>query len=96
VRADPRETPPEFLFGLQSGGKLVQRQVGLSQRSGRSSRDVIFEAAQLRPDLKVILTSAYSQEISMAALSSPAICGFIRKPFQFADLMRTLKSVLPS
>jgi PAS domain S-box-containing protein len=55
---------------------------------GASSAQVA-EAAQKRSDIRVILTSAYGQEMVTAPLSSQ-ICGFIRKPFQLADLVRTL------
>jgi two-component system cell cycle sensor histidine kinase/response regulator CckA len=63
---------------------------------GRSSREVIAEAEQARPDLKVILTSAYSEEMVMATMSSPLIRGFIRKPFQLGDLLQTFRNVLSS
>jgi PAS domain S-box-containing protein len=61
---------------------------------GPSSRDVITEANQARPDSKVILTSAYSEEMVMATMNSPLICGFIRKPFRFGDLLQTFQKVL--
>ena len=63
---------------------------------GRTSRDVVDEATQVRPDLKVILTSAHSEEMVMATMSSPLIRGFIRKPFQFGDLLQTFRNVLSS
>ena len=60
---------------------------------GASSREIIAEAVNAKPDIKVILTSAYSQEIARS-MSSPQIHSFIRKPFQFADLLKTLRSSL--
>ena len=57
---------------------------------GASSAQVVAEAAQARPDIKVILTSAYSQEMVTAPLSAPQICGFIRKPFQLGELVKAL------
>ena len=42
---------------------------------------MVDEASQVRPDSKVILTSAYSDEMVMATMNSPVIRGFIRKPF---------------
>ena len=61
---------------------------------GASSAQVVAEAAQARPDIRVILTSAYSAEMLRAPLSAPQIRGFIRKPFQFRDLVKVL--ALPS
>ena len=63
---------------------------------GASSQEVVAEAAQARPDSKVILTSAYSEEIAMATMNAPPVRSFIRKPFQFGDLVQTLRNVLSS
>jgi DNA-binding NarL/FixJ family response regulator len=61
---------------------------------GPSSRDVAAEYAKARPDAKVILTSAYSEELARARF--PQLRGFIRKPFHLADLVKILRSTLSS
>ena len=61
---------------------------------GVSSRDVFEEARHMRPDLKVILTSAYSPETVNASFAGLAIEGFIRKPFQMVDLVGLLEDAL--
>ena len=58
---------------------------------GASSSQVAAEVAQVRSDIRVILTSAYSQEMLIAPLSTPQIYGFVRKPFQLGDLVKTLR-----
>jgi PAS domain S-box-containing protein len=63
---------------------------------GISSRDVVVEAANVKPNIKVILTSAYSQEAITRAMSHPQVRTFIRKPFQIGDLMKALRSSLSS
>jgi len=63
---------------------------------GSLSREVIAEASRLQPDAKVILTSAYSEQMVMATMNSPLIRGFIRKPFQLGDLLQTFRNVLSS
>jgi signal transduction histidine kinase len=63
---------------------------------GASSAEVIAEAAKIRPDIRVILTSAYSEEMVTVALPVSHICSFIRKPFQLADLVKTLRRVSPA
>jgi len=63
---------------------------------GASSQDVLAEAVQARPSIKIILTSAYSEETARMVLNGPQIGGFVRKPFQFEQLVRTLRSVLSS
>ena len=61
---------------------------------GAPSSEVVAEAGKLRPDIKVLLTSAYSQEMIADAMHPPQISGFIRKPFQLRDLVKKLKNTL--
>ena len=63
---------------------------------GALSQEVLAEAVQVRPTIKTILTSAYSEETARKVLNGPQIGGFIRKPFRFDDLVRTLRSALSS
>jgi signal transduction histidine kinase/CheY-like chemotaxis protein len=58
---------------------------------GASSHEVVAEAAQARPDIRVILTSAYSQEMLALPMAVSQIHGFIRKPYQLGDLVQTLR-----
>ena len=60
---------------------------------GRSSRDVVDEARRIRPDVKVILTTAYSREAT-ASFEAFGVRGFIRKPYQVSDLVRLLRDTL--
>ena len=61
---------------------------------GTPSHEVLGEAARARPELKVVLTSAYGEEMAKAIMSAPSIRRFIRKPFQLGDLVRMLRNVL--
>ena len=61
---------------------------------GASSREVVAEAEQIRPDVRVVLTSAYSEERLTPLTNTSKIRGFIRKPFQFATLKQTLRNAL--
>jgi signal transduction histidine kinase/ligand-binding sensor domain-containing protein/CheY-like chemotaxis protein len=58
---------------------------------GASSHEVLAEAAHVRPDVRVILTSAYSQEMLTPPMSAAQIQGFIRKPYRLGDLVQTLR-----
>jgi CheY-like chemotaxis protein len=60
---------------------------------GMSSHEVIAEARRIRPDVKVILTSACSREASLSA-DTPDIKDFIRKPYQIRELTQLLQDVL--
>ena len=61
---------------------------------GATSQEVMAEAVSVRPDIRVVLTSAYSAETITNALSAPQVRAFIRKPFQFEDLVKTLRRSL--
>jgi len=63
---------------------------------GASCHEIIAQAANAKPDIRIILTSAYSQEMIAEAMRAPQVGSFIRKPFQFGELLNTLRSSLPS
>jgi DNA-binding NtrC family response regulator len=61
---------------------------------GASSTEVFAEAQRVRPQAKIILTTAYSREAAAPTFDSPQLKGFIRKPYQFAELIRLLRDAL--
>ena len=61
---------------------------------GATSQQVLAEAIKAPSDIKIILTSAYSEQIVGATLSAPQVRGFVRKPFQFGDLVEKLRIAL--
>jgi CheY-like chemotaxis protein len=63
---------------------------------GCSSHEVLREAVESRPQIKVILTSAYSEEMALANLTASQVCGYVRKPFQLGTLLSTLRTALSS
>jgi CheY-like chemotaxis protein len=63
---------------------------------GPSSPEVAAAVAKVRPDTKVILTSAYSEEVVKAGMAPSLFGGFIRKPFRLDDLLHTLRRAVPS
>jgi PAS domain S-box-containing protein len=61
---------------------------------GASSTEVFAEAQRIRPEAKIILTTAYSREAAGPTFDSPQLRGFIRKPYQFAELIHLLHEAL--
>ena len=61
---------------------------------GMSGREVFEQARRLRPDLKIILTSAYSRETVDASFAGLRVESFVRKPFQLAELLQLLRVAL--
>jgi PAS domain S-box-containing protein len=63
---------------------------------GALCQEVLAEAVQVRPTIKIILTSAYSEETARKTMSVPQVRGFIRKPFHLRVLVETLRNTLSS
>ena len=63
---------------------------------GMSGLQVFDEMRRVKADVKVILTSAYDGERANSRVAHARHCpqGFIRKPYRFFDLMRTLQDIL--
>jgi PAS domain S-box-containing protein len=61
---------------------------------GPGGREIVAEAAKLKPEIKVILTSAYSLEMIEGSIPAPQVRGFIRKPFRLVDLSKIIRSSL--
>jgi CheY-like chemotaxis protein len=61
---------------------------------GLSSREVFEQALRVRPNLKIVLTSAYSKETVDACFTGLRITHFIRKPFQLGELEGVLRDAL--
>jgi PAS domain S-box-containing protein len=61
---------------------------------GKSSREVFEEILRVRPNLKIVLTSAYSEETVASSFAGLRIMHFIRKPFKLAELTGVLRNVL--
>ncbi len=58
---------------------------------GMSGREVLAAMRQVRPDVNVILTTAYSQQEALAILDGQEPLGFIRKPYQISELVNSLQ-----
>lgn len=63
---------------------------------GFPSHEVLTAAVEAQPGMKIILTSAYAEEMVKATLSAAQVRGFVRKPFQLGDLVRIIRDVLAS
>ncbi len=61
---------------------------------GMSGREVFEHALRLHPDLRIILTSAYSREAVQASFAGLPVESFVRKPFQLAELLQLLRGAL--
>jgi PAS domain S-box-containing protein len=61
-----------------------------------SGEETYEELVKIRPDVKVILTSGYSETEACRRFGRRAIAGFVQKPFEYQVLMRKLRAVTSS
>lgn len=61
---------------------------------GTPSRSVAAEARRIRPDVKLLLTSAYSREMAGPVGDMGQVKGFIRKPFPLRELVELVRETL--
>ena len=61
---------------------------------GRSGAEVFADMHGIQPRVKVILTSAYSEEKVLNDLAGRQSWGFLRKPYQFGDLVNLLQRAM--
>ena len=60
---------------------------------GMPGPEIYDELRRIRPDVKVILCTAYSEETAMAQFGEREICGFLRKPYRIDDLVNVICTV---
>jgi len=61
---------------------------------GMDGKNVFAEVRRIRPDTKVIFTTAYSEEMTLRALGGQHDWAFIRKPYRITELAKMLRNVL--
>jgi CheY-like chemotaxis protein/two-component sensor histidine kinase len=61
---------------------------------GLSSGEVMAEAHRIRPELKIVVTSAYTREMAVPLSDAAHVSGFIRKPFRLDELLQLLNQTL--
>ena len=60
---------------------------------GAPSREVYTEARRVRPDMKVIVTSAYGQTAVDVSFRGLEVDAFLRKPYQLANLVEMIRDL---
>ena len=96
-----QDRPVGYRGERRVGGDRTDSQSGTGDRPDPARHDHtwgvqprgVHEAQRIRPEIKIILTTAYGRE-AVAIFDAPQLKGFIRKPYQFADLVQLLGEAL--
>ena len=62
---------------------------------GMTGREVLEELRRIRPDVKVILTTAYNKDSALAAIGGQQPWLYIRKPYRLSEVTDLLRNVCP-
>jgi CheY-like chemotaxis protein len=62
-----------------------------SNLPGFSGLEVLRRMRDIKPGVRIILSSAYPPELAVSATSGELPSGFLQKPYTFAELTRTLQ-----
>ena len=57
---------------------------------GLDGRDTYRELARIRPDVRVVLTSGYSEQEAFSEWGGQGLAGFLQKPYRVPDLVSIL------
>jgi CheY-like chemotaxis protein len=85
---------PKAIDILSQGHSVDLVFTDLIMPGGMSGREVVARAHELRPDIKVLLTSGYAEELVHGDDLERAQLRLIRKPYQQAELVAVLREVL--
>ena len=58
---------------------------------GMSGSDVLKEMQRIRPDVKVVLTTAFNQDSALSSIGEERPWGYVQKPYQFRELISLLR-----
>ena len=85
---------PAALEILKRGDAIDLVFTDLIMPGGLSGREVAIRARELRPGVKVLLTSGYAEELVHGDDLQREQLKVLRKPYQQADLVAALREVL--
>jgi CheY-like chemotaxis protein len=85
---------PKALDILSQGHPVDLVFTDLIMPGGMSGRDVVMRARELKPGIKVLLTSGYAEELVHGNDLEREQLKVLRKPYQQAELVAALREVL--
>ena len=58
---------------------------------GMSGQDVLGEMQRIRPDMKIVLTSAYTRDTAFSSIGKQHLWSYVRKPYRFSEVLSVLR-----
>jgi len=83
----------EIYRAQHSGIDLVVMDLTMPRMDGREAFE---EMQKIQPDIRVILSSGFSEQESVPQILGKGLAGFLQKPYTIKDLRRMVQESLPS
>src|SRR6202162_2385664 len=90
------EAVAKFNEALSSGSVFDALILDLTIPGGMGGRETLQKILAIRPDVKAIASSGYSNDVVMADWSKFQFCGLLPKPYRLTELGITLRQVIAS
>ena len=60
----------------------------------KGGRETFYALKEIEPDIKVIISSGYTQNTNTSELLHAGACNFLKKPYKWDELAKMIKQVL--
>ena len=91
IPATNAEKAIEIYLAEQENIDLVILALNMPGMGGRKCLERLLD---IKPELKTIVTSGYPSAVNLKNVHNAGNAGFVEKPYQFSDLLRTIRQVL--
>jgi PAS domain S-box-containing protein len=89
IEMDPRQGI-EVYKQLRTDIWLVLLDMAMPEMSGK---EVVDRLQEINPDVKIIISSGYSEDVLMKKIGASKVSGFIQKPFRLQSLLALVEKV---
>ena len=59
-----------------------------------NGRECFYELRRLNPDVRVLLSSGFTEDISIKEMLNDGACGFVNKPYRMATIAKLMEKHL--
>ena len=92
--ADGAEAVERFVAAAESGKPFDAAVFDLTVRGGMGGKEALGRLMQLNRDVRVVVSSGYSDDPVLANFAKYGFCAAISKPYEMADLEQALRKAM--
>ncbi len=92
--ADGREAIRCYVKAREAGRPYDVVILDLTVRNGMGGRDTVRELQKIDPDVRVIVSSGYSQDPTISRFRDFGFCGVVSKPYSVAEMTQEIEQAV--